>query len=82
MQDAFLQMMFCAQDKDIWLDTHALQFLYRMLRWLGLKFTSSVEVRHVRKVDVNGIPSHLPAQLSDGLHEWCTLDVADGATDF
>ena len=30
----------------------------------------------------NRIATQLPAQLSDGLHERCTLDVADGTTHF
>ena len=68
------------QDEDIGLDTHALQFLDGVLGGFGLQFLSGFQVRYVGEMHTHGITPQLPAQLSDGLHERRTLDVADSTT--
>ena len=68
-----------AQHQDIRLDTHALQFLDRVLCGLGLQLIGSLQIGHVGQVHTHGIPTQLPAQLSDGLHKRCTLNITNGA---
>ena len=73
------EMFLRSQHKDIGLYAHALKFLHRVLRRFGLQFVSRLEVGHIGKVHTHSIASQLPAQLTYSLHEWCTLNVADGA---
>ena len=67
------------QHQNIGLDTHALQFLDRVLCGLGLQLIGSLQIGHVGQVHTNGVPAQLPTQLSDGLHKRCTLNITNGA---
>ena len=53
-----------------------------MLGWLGFEFPCCSQIGYVGQVHVDGILSQFPPQLSDGFHEWSTLDVADGSANF
>ena len=77
-----VQVAFRTQHEDVGLDTHPLQFLHGVLRGFRLQLVGSLQVGHIRQMDTHRITPQLPAQLSDGLHERCTLDVADGASHF
>ena len=52
-----------------------------MLSRLSLQLTGSLEVRHVSEVNIDGVASHLPAELTNSLKERSTLDVADSTAD-
>ena len=52
-----------------------------MLSRLCLQLASCLEVRHVCEVNIDGVTSHLPAELTDSLKEWSTLNVADCTAD-
>ena len=77
-----VEVAFGAKDKNVWLYAHALQFLYRVLRWLCLQFVCRLQIRHIRQVHAYRIAPQLPAQLTDSLHERSTLNVAYGASHF
>ena len=79
LQDVLLQVLLCAQDEDVGLYADALQLLHRVLCRLGLKLTRSAEVGHIGEVNVDGVLSQLPFELTYGLHERCALYVADGS---
>ena len=68
--------------EDVGLDAHALQLFHRMLCGLGLQFVGSLQIWHIRQMHTHGIATQLPAQLSDSLHERCTLNISDGASHF
>ena len=72
-------MLLCTQYQHIRLYTHTLQFLYRVLCRLGLQLASCLKIRHVCQVNVNGVLSQFPFQLSYGLHKWCALNIANGS---
>ena len=76
---AVVQMTLCAQHQNIGLNAHTLQLLHRVLRGFGLQLVSSLQIRYVGQVHTHGVSAQLPAQLSDGLHEGRTLNIADGA---
>ena len=73
-------MSLCAQHQDIWLYSHTLQLLHRVLCRLGLQFISGFQVGYICQMHTYCIATQLPAQLTDSLHKWCTLNVADGTT--
>ena len=74
--------MLGAEHEDVWLYAEALQVVDRMLCGLSLQLACSGDVWHVCEVEANGVSWHVPSQLSDGLKERQTLDVADGAAYF
>ena len=74
-------MLLGTQHEHIGLNTNALQLLHTVLRGLGLKLASGVEVRHVGEVNVDGVASQFPLQLANGLHVRSALNVANGSTD-
>ena len=77
-----VEVALSTQNEDIGLYAHPLQFFHGVLGWLGLQLFCSLQVRHVGKMHADRIAPQLPAQLSDGLHKRCTLDVANGAAHF
>ena len=75
------QMLLSAEHEDVGLDTDALQFLDGVLCRLCLQLAGSLEVGHISKVYADSALAEFPFQLTDCLHERCTLDVTDGTTD-
>ena len=75
-----IKVAFGAKHEDVGLNSHALQFLHRVLRGFGLQLVGSFQIGHIGQMHTHGIATQLPTQLSDGLHKWCALDVADGAS--
>ena len=75
-------MAFRTKYENIWLNTHTLQLLHRVLRGFRLQLVGSFQVRHISKVHAHRITSQLPPQLTYGLHKRRTLDVANGTADF
>ena len=81
--DGFLQRLVAAQDDDVRVDAHALQFLDRMLRGLGLMLVRAAQERHERHMDEQAVfPPDLERNLPHGLQKRLGFDVADGAADF
>ena len=75
-----IKVAFGSEDEDIRLDTHTLQFFDGVLGGLGLQLLGSFQIRHIGEMYAHGITPQLPAQLTDGFHERCTLDVTYRAT--
>ena len=75
-----IQMTLGTQHQNVGLNTHTLQFLHRVLCRFGLQLIGGFQIRYIRKMYAHRIAPQFPAQLSDGLHERCTLNVADGTT--
>lgn len=74
--------MFGAKDKNVWLDTGALQFLDRVLSGFCLQLACRSQVGNVRQVYTQSIFSQFPLQLADTFQIGERLDVADGSADF
>ena len=74
-----VEVAFRSQHKDVGLDAHALQFLDAVLRRLRLQLVGGLQIGDIGQVYADGIAPQFPPQLSDGLHERRTLDVANGA---
>ena len=70
--------MLGAQHEDVGLNTDALQFFHRVLRRLRLQFAGCGQIGHVGQVYADGVAAQFPFQLTDGLEEGVTLDVAHG----
>ena len=79
---AVVEVAFRSEDEDVGLDTHALQLLNAMLCGLCLQLVGSFQIGHVGQVYADSLSAQLPSQLSDSLHERCTLYVADGTAHF
>ena len=63
-------MFVAAQDYDVGVDSHSLQFLDRMLRRFGFVLVGAFEERDQRDVDKQTVfPSCFQRNLTDGLYE-------------
>ena len=80
--EVVVEMPLGPEDKDVGLYAVALQFLHRMLRGLGLQFTSGFQIRYIGEMHANGIAPQFPLHLTDSFQIRRTLNVADGAPDF
>ena len=77
------QRLIAAQNDDIRLDAHALQFLDRVLCGLGLMLVGATEERHQRHVDEQAVLlPYFQRDLAHRLQEGLGLDITDGAADF
>ena len=82
LEDRLLQRAVAAQNDDIGMDAHALQFLDRMLRRLGFVLKAAAEVRHQRHMDVKHIICILlKPDLTDRFQERLAFDIAGRAAD-
>ena len=83
LENGWLQRLVAAQDNDIRLDAHALQFLDGVLSGLGFMLVGAPEERHQRHVDEQAVLlPYLQRDLAHRLQEGLGLDIADGAADF
>ncbi len=82
LKDRALQRLVTAQDDDVRVDAHALQFLDGVLGGLGLVLVGAGEIGHQRHMDEETVfPSDLQGHLARRLQKGLALDVADGAAD-
>ena len=79
MQYLRAKMLLRAKNEYIGLDTQTLQFLYRMLGGFRLQFSGRFQVRDIGEMDAEGVLTQFPPQLSDGLQERSTFNIADGS---
>ena len=77
-----VEVAFGAENKDVGLYAHALQFFDGVLGGFGFQFVGCFQIGHVGEMHTDGIAAELPAELPDGFHEGCAFDVADGAAHF
>ena len=75
---AVVEVAFGTEYQNIRLNTHSLQLLYAMLRGLGLQLVSGFQVGNVGQMYADSVAAQLPSELSDCLHERCTLNVTNG----
>src|SRR5207302_10198021 len=76
------QRPFRAADEDIGLDADAPELLDAVLRGLRLELAGAPEERNQRHVNVHHVLfPDVELELSDGLEEWKSLDVAHGPDD-
>ena len=72
-----------AHEQNVGRDTDGAQFLYRMLRRLGLQFAGGRYVRHQCEMDIDRLPARqVVAKLADRFEERHRLDIANCAADF
>ena len=82
-KNALLQGFVAAQDDDIRLDPHTLQFFYRMLGRFGLMLAAAVQIWHQGDMDKKTVFfADFQGYLSDGFQKWLRFDITDGAADF
>ena len=74
--------MLGAQHQHVRLDSKLLEFLYGMLRGLGLEFFRGGDERNVGQMDAETVAAEFPAELTDSFQERERLDVADDTSDF
>ena len=80
LENGGFQRLIAAQNDDIRLDAHALQFLDRVLGGLGLMLVGATEERHQRHVNEQAVLlPYLQSNLTHRLQEGLGLDIADGA---
>ena len=79
LHDSLFEMLLGAENQDIWLNTYALQFLHGVLGRLCLQLACCLQIRHIGKVNVDGVLAQFPFQLSDSFHVRGALYVADGS---
>ena len=75
-------VVLCAQNQQVGLDTDLLKLFDGVLRRFCLQLFGGVEERNVGQMDADGVAAHLPAQLAHALEERQALDVAYGSADF
>ena len=71
-----IQMLLCPKYEYVRLYSRRLQFLYTVLRRLGLQLAGSLEIGHVCQVYAYGIAAQFPLQLPDSLQKRGALYIA------
>ena len=81
--DSLTSRLFCTNNQHIWLDTQTTQFLNRVLRWFCLHFTSSLQIRKKRCVDIhNVVRTNISLHLTKCFKEWETFNIPNRTTNF
>ena len=81
-ENTFFQRFVAAQDDNVRVYAHALQFFDRMLGGFGLVFLRAVQIRHERYVDEQAVfAPDLQRDLSHRFDERLRFDIAYGAAD-
>ena len=83
LENGILQRLIAAQDDDVRLHAHALQFLYRMLSGLGLVFVRAAQEGNQGYMDKEAVLcAYLQGNLPHGFQKRLGFNVTNGAADF
>ena len=81
--DAVIQRQFGTADNDIRLKAESLKILDSILCWFCLHFTSSLQIRKKRCVDIHNIVrAHISLHLTKCFKEWETFNIPNRTTNF
>ena len=69
LTDTVGEVLFCAQDEHIGLDTSPLHLFYGVLGGLRFQLICGFQIGHIGEVDADGTVAQLPFQLADGLQK-------------